>query len=120
MATLNGAPLCLEIAATIAERQRGLMNRAALAAEHGMLFVFPTETTTGFWMKDTHIPLDIAFLDASRRVAEVLHLTPYSLETRAPRAAFRYALELNEGWFARHGLGPGSILSVDLRHVAAR
>jgi len=96
-------PLTVEVAATPGDRQRGLMFRDALPEDAGMLFVFPEDTRTGFWMKDTRIPLSIAFIDASGRVVSVRDGRPFDETIIDPGASYRFALEVNQGWFERHG-----------------
>lgn len=102
------ASLSAEVAATPAQRQRGLMFRQALGEDAAMLFVFPAETDGAFWMKDTPIPLTIAFLAADGRVLELIDGAPLDETLLRPAAPYRYALEVNAGWFARRGLAEGS------------
>lgn len=106
--------LRVEIAATPSARARGLMGRAALATDAGMLFVYPQaqDPARGFWMYRTRIPLDIAFLDADGRILLVLGMEPCRrLSWRCPRytpgVAYWAALEVNRGFFTRHGIGVG-------------
>ena len=95
--------LTVEVAATPADRQRGLMFRDTLAENAGMLFLFPRDTRTGFWMKDTKIPLSIAFIDAGGRVVSIRDGRPFDETIIDPGTEYRYALEVNQGWFERHG-----------------
>ena len=104
--------LALEVANTEAERETGLMNRASLPADGGMLFLFPFDSSGAFWMKDTLIPLDIAFIDSAGKVVTIRHGVPLDLTPLAPTARYRYVIEVNAGWFVAHGLGLGA--SVDL------
>ena len=99
------AELTVELARTAAERGRGLMFREELAEERGMLFVFDHETKAGFWMKDTKVPLSIAFIADDGTIRETQDMEALSEETHAPAKPYRYALEVNRGWFERHGLG---------------
>ncbi|MCS7296205.1 MAG: DUF192 domain-containing protein [Chloroflexota bacterium] len=99
-------PLTVEVAATPADRERGLMFRQQLAEDAGMLFVFPEETRTSFWMKNTLVPLTIAFLAADGRILAVVDGKPLDETPLDPGVAYRYALEVNQGWFARRGLDP--------------
>jgi uncharacterized membrane protein (UPF0127 family) len=99
-------PLTVEIAATQEERQRGLMFRRELPDDAGMLFLFPEDTRTSFWMKDTFIPLTIAFLAADGRILAVVDGQPLDETPLDPGVTYRYALEVNQGWFARRGLEP--------------
>ena len=101
------ALLTVEIADDAETRGRGLMFRRWLPEFGGMLFAFPRETRGGFWMKDTPIPLDIAFLAGDGTVLEIAHGVPYSLDILRPALSYVYALEVNGGWFERRGFGPG-------------
>ena len=103
----RGAALTVELASTPATRQRGLMFRESLPEHAGMLFIFERERRGGFWMKDTPIPLDIAYLAGDGTVLEIVHGVPFSLAVLRPAQPYRYTLEVNGGWFARHGFGPG-------------
>ena len=110
------ATLTAELAATPAERQRGLMFRQSLGEDEAMLFVYPVEARGTFWMKDTPIPLTIAFLAADGRVLELIDGRPFDETRLQPDAPYRHALEVNAGWFARRGLGEGArvVLPPDL------
>ena len=106
------AELTVELARTAAERGRGLMFREEMAEERGMLFVFAQETKAGFWMKDTKIPLSIAFIAGDGLILETQDMEPLSAELHTPARAYRYALEVNQGWFERHGLGAGDRVEI--------
>lgn len=100
--------LTVEVAATAAERSRGLMYRVWMAEDAGMLFVFPGNSRQGFWMRNTFIPLDIAYIGADGTVQEIRKGEPLNLAILTPDKAYRYVIEVNEGWFERHGLGVGA------------
>lgn len=104
---LDGQALTVEIADEPDERSTGLMGRDSLPDDHGMLFVFPEPDTLRFWMKDTTIPLDLAYLDADGVIFQVLEMEPLSREIRPSDRPALYALEVNRGWFADHGVGEG-------------
>ncbi len=106
------AELTVELATTSAARGRGLMGREELAEDRGMLFVFSADTKTGFWMKDTSIPLSIAFIAADGTILNVQEMEPLSEELHRPPEPYRYALEVNQGWFGRNGIGPGDRVEV--------
>ena len=102
--------LHVEVADTPATQQRGLMGRRHLAEDHGMLFLFHEPTTAAFWMKDTLIPLSIAFYDGHRRIVDVVGMNPCRTDPcRRYRASGSYvgAIEANRGYFARHDIGVG-------------
>jgi uncharacterized membrane protein (UPF0127 family) len=105
----------VEIADTAAERERGLMGRERLSADSGMVFVFPQETTSAFWMKDTLIPLSIAFYDEVGRIVRILDMQPCRHDPCPlydPDASYRGALEVNLGSFREWGVQVGDRLRV--------
>ena len=104
--------LTVELARTAEERSRGLMFREELPEDGGMLFVFPQDTEAGFWMKDTLIPLSIAFIAADGAILGVQEMEPLSTELHRPSVPYRYALEVNQGWFQEHGLGRGDRVEI--------
>ena len=98
----------VEIADDYAERQRGLMERTELAENAGMLFVFDREQQLSFWMRNTLIPLSIAYIDAEERIIDIQDMQPLD-ETSHPSAEpAMYALEVNQGFFDEHGVGVGN------------
>ncbi len=98
----------VEIAATPEERGRGLMFRDELAADRGMLFIFPRRERVAMWMRNTRIPLDMLFIDDDGRVIQIHQRTvPYSEATVASRKRVRYVLELPGGTADRLGLAVG-------------
>ncbi len=113
----SGGTGAAEVAATTASRELGLMNRASLAADSGMLFVFASDQpvgtlSTGFWMKNTLIDLSIAFVDATQHVIGVQEMVALDTITfHRPTSPYRYALEMNKGWFTSHGVASGATAS---------
>ncbi len=105
---LEGQALSVEVAATRAERERGLMERTELGANAGMLFVFPVAQRQCLWMKNTPLPLSALFLDEHGRVLNHVDLTPHERRLQCSAGPARYAIEANQGWFAARGIGPGS------------
>jgi uncharacterized protein len=102
--------LHVRIAETEQERQTGLMNVMALAPDDGMAFVFDGPVTTSFWMKDTLIPLSVAFVGQDGRVVSTSDMQPCGSDpcpTYAPSGPYTLAVEANLGWFADHGIAPG-------------
>ena len=97
-----------EIAATLAEREQGLMGRTSLSDSAGMLFAFGHDQILSFWMKNTQINLAIAFLDSDRTILNIEEMTALD-ETTFHRSAglARYALEVKQGWFAARGIKAG-------------
>ena len=110
--------LTLELAVSAEQKSMGLMERRQLADSAGMLFVYDSiqPGDAGFWMYRTRIPLDIAFLDSAGVIRAVRSMTPCPITiaqgcpTYAPDVPYRYALEVNAGFFARHGIGVGDSL----------
>jgi uncharacterized protein len=105
----------LEVADTAAERERGLMGRRELAGDSGMAFVFPEDTTASFWMKDTLIPLSIAFYDDAGRIVRILDMQPCRQDPCPlynPHVSYRGALEVNLGAFRRWQVHVGDRLRV--------
>ncbi len=101
--------LAVEIADTPEERQRGLMFRESLPEDQGMLFDFGGDTQAGFWMKDTKVPLSIAFISAAGVVLNIQDMAPLTANLHyPPQGTYAYAVEANQGWFASHGVAAGS------------
>jgi uncharacterized protein len=100
----------VEVAKTPEERAHGLMGRKHLGKDDGMLFVFEKEDYHGFWMKDTQVPLSIAFIDKKGRIVEITDMKPTTLESHDPPEPILYALEMKKGWFSANGIKAGDIL----------
>jgi uncharacterized membrane protein (UPF0127 family) len=105
-----------EIARTDTQRQRGLMFRREVKDGEGMLFVFEQDQILSFWMKNTLVPLSVAYISRDGVILEIRDLEPENLRPVVSGRSCRYALEVPRGWFDRVGLGPGDrLLSVPLR-----
>jgi hypothetical protein len=104
--------LRVEVARTPAERAKGLMNRASLPADQGMIFVWDKPTRTGFWMKDTDIPLSIAFISGDGVVVDLQDMQAQTEDIHQPARDFQYAVEANLGYFAAHGVKAGDKVDV--------
>ena len=100
--------LDVEVASNKAERALGLMNRAAMPESRGMLFVYPAPAYFCMWMKNTKIPLSVAFIDAQGQVINIEDMVPQTETNHCTARNATYALEANRGWFARHGVSAGS------------
>lgn len=107
-----GIELEVELAVTPEEHMLGLMHRDALEDNGGMLFIFPQEEFLSFWMKDTRIPLSIAFIKANGRIVQIESMKPYSLDTHVSREKVKYALEMKEGWFKAHKVKEGDTVKI--------
>ncbi|HTE84364.1 MAG TPA: DUF192 domain-containing protein [Dehalococcoidia bacterium] len=115
--------LAVDIAATAADQERGLMEVSDLPPDQGELFAFQnlaggSEVVVGFWMEDTLIPLSIAFIGANDEVHEIQDMQAESTNIHLPRAPYLYAVEANLGWFTRHEIIPGA--TVDLSPAVAQ
>lgn len=100
-------PMPVWVADTGPLRQRGLMGRESLPSDTGMVFVFEEETSGGFWMKDTLIPLSIAFIDDTGQIVDILDMEPCEADpcpVYTPDATYLFALEANQGFFEDHGV----------------
>ena len=113
--SINGHPLAVELATTPKARVCGLSKRVDLPENHGMVFIYSALGPRTFWMKDTQIPLSIAFLDDTGRILSIQRMAPMQTSERyhSPQPV-RYALEVNQGWFAEHGIGVGDIVEMKL------
>jgi uncharacterized protein len=112
----GSVPLAVQIARTEADRRRGLMGRRSLAPDAGMVFLFPGPVRNGFGMKDTLIPLSIAFWDASDRIVATLEMVPCRKDPcplYTPSVEYTGAVEANRGWFATHGVRPGDPVALE-------
>ena len=99
-----------EVAASDANRQLGLMNRKAMPPQHGMLFVFEQNNTHCMWMRNTLLPLSVAFIDEQGIIINIEDMQPQTETNHCAKVPARYALEMNLGWFAQRGIKPGTKL----------
>ncbi|HZI83013.1 MAG TPA: DUF192 domain-containing protein [Casimicrobiaceae bacterium] len=104
---INGHRLVAEVAATVPTRTTGLMNRFSLQPDHGMLFVFNEPQPLAFWMKNTYVPLSIAFIASDGRIINIEDMAPRTENTHPARGLAIYALEMRKGWFAERGIRAG-------------
>jgi hypothetical protein len=100
----------VEVAKTPEERNLGLMGRKHLGQDEGMLFIFEAEDYHSFWMKNTLIPLSIAFIDRDDRIVWVTDMKPLTLDSHVPPKPVLYALEMNQGWFSKNGIKVGDVV----------
>lgn len=99
-----------EVAYTESTRERGLMYRKAMASFQGMLFVFPAKAQHCMWMKNTDLPLAVAFLDDDGKIINVEEMEPHTENNHCAAQPARFALEMNSGWFSRRALGAGAVI----------
>ncbi len=104
---IKGHVLRAELARTEEEKRTGLMQRRRLGENAGMLFVYEREAIWAMWMKNTYIPLSVAFLASDGTILNIEDMEPLSEDTHQAAAPARYALEVNRGWFAKRGIKRG-------------
>jgi uncharacterized protein len=100
-----------EVATDYTTRGTGLMFRERLAPNHGMLFVFEDKWQQCFWMRNTPLPLTIAFIDDDGTIVQLTDMASFDESNHCSQKPVRYALEMEKGWFAKRGLAAGSRLS---------
>ena len=106
----------VEIADDTAEQRRGLMERTELAENAGMLFVFDREAPRSFWMRNTLIPLSIAYIASDGRIVDIQDMQPLDDTSHPSAEPAQYALEVNQGFFAERGIEVGNVVEIpDLR-----
>lgn len=96
-----------EVAQSDPERQQGLMFREKMPNNHGMVFVFDQPNTQCMWMKNTLLPLSVAFIDAEGKIVNIEDMQPQTLDNHCSKKAVKYALEMNLGWFKQKNIKPG-------------
>jgi uncharacterized protein len=101
-----------KVARTPGERERGLMGETRLDEGKGMLFVFEDEAARSFWMRNTVIPLDIAFLDRTQAIVDIRRMEPLSEEFHTSARPAMFALEVPQGWFEANGIAVGTRASI--------
>ena len=99
-----------EVAADFGSRSQGLMHRKSLGPNAGMLFVFDEAAPHCMWMKNTYIPLSVAFIDAQGVIINIADMTPHSEQSHCAARPAVYALEMTQGWFAQRGIKAGAKL----------
>jgi uncharacterized membrane protein (UPF0127 family) len=99
-----------EVAATTENRMVGLMNRRSMPAQRGMVFAFTQENTHCMWMRNTFVPLSVAFIDGDGVIINIEDMQPQTETSHCSKKPARYALEMNQGWFAQRGIKPGAKL----------
>lgn len=100
----------VEVADELHERRLGLMHRTSMDINHGMLFVYTEAEVRSFWMKNTHIPLSIAYISSECTIVHIAHMTPLSTKSVPSIHPAQFALEMNQGWFQASGVKVGDSL----------
>jgi uncharacterized membrane protein (UPF0127 family) len=100
--------IAAEVANTFDSRARGLMYRKSLGPNQGMLFIFPEVTVHCMWMKNTFVPLSVAFMDEQGTIVSIHDMQPQTEDSHCAARPARFALEMAQGWFAQKGIKPGA------------
>ena len=104
----------VEVADTPGKREMGLMYRTELANDHGMIFLFPSESQQSFWMKNTPRSLDMIFIGSDRKIVGIVEeAMPFSLDPRSVDGKSQFVFEINGGLSKRHGFKPGDSVQFD-------
>lgn len=112
---ITGHRVLVELAISEQEKACGLAFRDGLDTDHGMLFVYPNERDLAFWMKDTRIPLSLAFIDSKGAILDIFQMKAMDTEHfYRPSAPARFALEMSENWFLEHRVKPGDRVQIPL------
>ncbi len=112
--TIGDARLKVELAETEAQQQRGLMYRSKLGRNRGMLFVYDRSEVRSFWMKNTFIPLSIAFIDDDKEIVHITDMLPRTTDSHSSIRPCQYVLEVNRGWFDENDVTVGDVVQFDL------
>jgi uncharacterized protein len=104
---IKGHTARVEVAVTEEEKRTGLMFRRSLGENSGMIFVYENDGRWAMWMKNTYVPLSVAFIDRNGRILNIEDMQPLTEDTHQAAGPAKYALEMNQGWFAKNGIGKG-------------
>jgi len=111
--TIGSRTIKVEEAITLPQMAQGLKYRRSLDEDRGMIFIYSHPVTSSFWMKDTHIPLSIAFINSEGRIISIQDMEPDNdRKTYSPPRPFLYALEMNQGWFKRNNVRVGDKVEI--------
>ncbi|MBX2796647.1 MAG: DUF192 domain-containing protein [Myxococcales bacterium] len=108
--TVDGHAVQVEIAATPKTREKGLMHRESMERDEGMLFIYPDSAVRGFWMKNTPLPLTIAYANSQAKIVHIADMEPFDLKRISSLSPAKYALEMNQGWFDDNKVSKGVII----------
>jgi uncharacterized membrane protein (UPF0127 family) len=109
---INDIPLSVKLADTEIKQAKGLQNTPNLSQNSGMLFCYPHEKKVSFWMKETTIPLSIAFIDKNKLITQINDLEPLSEESIKSNKEIKWALEVNKGWFSDNNISVGDKVNI--------
>ncbi len=108
--TIRDAMVYVDVAQTDAARQQGLMYRKSMPENEGMIFVYPEPDMLSFWMKNTEIPLSLAYIDETGKIFQFVDMKPHDETGHESTAPAQYVLEVNVGWFRKHGIKVGDTI----------
>lgn len=117
---VNSIELEVEYALTFEQRATGLMHRKSMCSDCGMLFKYSRERVASMWMKNTYIPLDVAFVDQDGKIIDIKTMKPLDLTSVSSTKKVLYALEMNQGWFEKNGVKEGHFISFSLPEKDAK
>lgn len=109
---INDSSLKVVVSSTTASRAQGLMHIKGMDCDHGMLFEYQKETPLTFWMKNTHIPLSIAFIDKDKNIFEIQEMQPHDEKKISSSRPAKWALEVNKGWFNKNQIKEGDKVDI--------
>ncbi len=109
--TIGEKAVYVEIAATVPAREFGLMKRKSMPQDQGMLFIYPDADRRSFWMKDTLIPLSLAYISKDGRIFQIVDMEPLDETSHPSTGAAQYVLEVNQGWFRKNGVRVGDTVN---------
>jgi len=120
---IGNVPVEIEAALSTEEQAQGLMYRDSMPENHGMLFVYAKPQYMRFWMMNTKIPLSIAFIRDDGTISNIEEMKPYTgplepVERYVSKQACIYALEMNQGWFAKHGVRAGDSIEISVEALS--
>jgi len=110
--SFSNKTIVVEFADSAQERALGLMYRRSMCTDCGMLFEFDNKKIGSIWMKNTYIPLDLAYIDSDGTIIDIFQLAPFDLTPVMSSQPVLYALEMNVGWFAKHDIKPGHVIEI--------
>ena len=102
----------IEIVSKYEDRKKGLMNRRSIPNDYGMLFIWPYERKQCMWMKNTYVPLSVAYIDIKGKIIEIYDMVPFSKDSVCSSKAAKYALEVNSGWFEEKNINIGDSIEI--------
>ena len=103
----------IEVVSNSQERKLGLMYRENLPYDNAMFFIWEYKKKQCMWMRNTYIPLNVAYLDSSGKILEIYDMVPFSRKSVCSRSNVKYALEVNEGWFKKNNLFVGDVINIE-------